>query len=113
MTHEKISGLEAILKDERTSIEQKDDATKKLERIKERTIYNTSITTQAFNTKDESLLDGLKGWSKYSVIKIKSRLKDTDLNWCSRLNEYIPMEKYGKKLSIQEFNQLLRELKKK
>ncbi len=34
MTHEKITGLEAILKDERTSIEQKDDAQKNWKELK-------------------------------------------------------------------------------
>ncbi|MFX0137943.1 MAG: hypothetical protein ACFFDN_30155 [Candidatus Hodarchaeota archaeon] len=113
MIHEKISGLEAILKDKRTSRKQKEEAFRELEKIKQRSMKNASIITQAFHTKDESLLDGLIGWDKQSITKIKRRLKDTELNWCSGLNEYIPKDKYGKKLSTQEFNELLRELKKK
>ena len=112
MTHEYISGLEASLKDERTSIEIKQKVQKELEMIKKRNIYNESIISQAFNTKNENLLDDLNGWDEYSIRKIKIRLRDLNLKWASGLNEFIPREKYGKQVSIQEFNELLRKLRK-
>ena len=111
MIHEYISGLEAILKDERKSSEEKEKAQKELEIILQRNKINTSIISQAFYTKNELLLDDLIGWHKNSINKIKIRLNDLDLKWTSRLNEYIPKEKYGEKISTQEFNKLLKELR--
>lgn len=111
MIHEYVSGLEAILKDERKSSEEKEKAQKYLEIILQRNKINTIIISQAFYTKNELLLDDLIGWNKNSINKIKIRLNDLDLKWTSRLNEYIPKEKYGEKISNQEFNKLLKELR--
>ena len=81
--------------------------------IKQRNVNNESIISQAFYTKNEDLLDNLTGWDEYSIRKIKNRLTDVNLNWAIDLNEIIPKEKYGKKLSTHEFNELLKELRKK
>lgn len=48
----------------------------------------------------------LIGWNIASLTKIKNRLRDLDLAWTLNLNELIPMEKYGKRISDQEYKKL-------
>lgn len=106
MTHDKISGMEAICKDERTSISVKEKTQKKLADIKKRMKINAKIVSQVFFSHNMELLDELIGWSQQSIMKIKNRLEDNTLNWTAGLNDIIPKEKYGKKVSKLEFNNL-------
>lgn len=110
MTHDKISGLEATFKDERTNINIKKKAQMKLREIEKRLKINAKIVTQAFFTKNKEVFDGLIGWSQQSIMKIKIRLEDSSLSWTSSLNNYIPREKYGKKVSNLEFNNLKKKI---
>ena len=110
MTHDKISGLEATYKNERTNIDIKKKTHLKLRGIEKRLKINAKIITQAFLTKDKEVLDRLIGWSQQSIMKIKNRLEDSSLSWASSLNNYIPREKYGKKVSNLEFNNLKKKI---
>ncbi len=107
MTHSYISGLEANLIDERSSEKTKLSAKNELEKIKNRIFQNQSIIKQCFQTKDEKFLEQLVGWTNNSIKAIGHRVKDIDLNWASGLNKIIPKDKYGKKISNQDFKDLL------
>lgn len=106
ITHDKISGLEATLKDRRTTPESKKKAQKTLKLIEQRTRKNATIITQAFYSKDEQILDDLIEWNINSLTKIKKRLRDLNLAWTLNLNKLIPTEKYGKRISDQEYKRL-------
>ena len=106
MTHDKISGMEATYKDNRTAKQIKNQTRKELSKIKQQLQKNTSIITQVFLSKDSQLLDSLIGWNRQSILKFKNRLEDHSLTWTMDLNKIIPKEKYGKRISNLEYNKL-------